>query len=141
MPSDSRFFTSAVLFILLFTLRALPAYAEHVKAVRPDGALELDNASVIKLAGIQLQPESLAVVSTLLAGKDVQVEYEPAIKSENEPGVAQAYIYVDSNELDMPFKKDTSPRQVRVMINELLLSTGAARTETAADFKFKSHFT
>ena len=130
----------AVFLFPAFLLFASNSFAERVTKIRKDGTLELDNKRVISLAGITMPPETLPLLSSLLAGRKIDVDYEKNDKQSEPPAAIPAYIFVNSEELDFPFAQAAPARSLKVMVNELLLMTGSASTEKNSISRFKDRF-
>ena len=98
-------------------------FAEKITQVREDGSMSLESGKIISLAGIDLPPESMPLLSILITNKEVDVQEAKKVPkiSDAEP----VYLYVRASELEMPFK-GANPRDSRVLINRFLLEIGAA---------------
>lgn len=144
MPSRtvcSRIPRRALCLCLALLLIALSrAHAERVKAIRKGGVLELDTGKRVILAGIESAPESLRLLRVLLADKEVELEYERDLPPHEASGAMPAYLFVTTSEVRLPLEAKTEPDKKRVMVNQLLLATGAARVDARAPFKWKSRF-
>ena len=113
----------------------------HVRAIRADGTLELANGDTIRLGGLRLTSEAVHFLSPLLAGKEIELEYDPLWGVPSGPPVPKpAYVFVKTQELDFPFSPRASPRQKSVMVNQLLLGMGVARVDKSLRFKRRDEF-
>lgn len=119
--------------ILLFS--ALPVFAEQVVSAEAENQFVLADGRKIRMAGLQIPSESGALISVLLAGKEVQLQEEDA------PGLeGRVYIEVDTDELPFPFADELHQKKRKVVVNELLLAMGAAYVDETQDFKMKDRF-
>lgn len=130
----------AAVFLFILSLFQLPfennLQAANVKIIHEDGTLELQSGEKINLAGIELAPESLRLLPPLLAGREVDIEYvhHPGI-----PTKTLAYLYVTTPIAHLPLASQTKPEEKKIMINEFLISIGAAKT-SKLEGKHKDRF-
>ena len=144
-PGDFRIYLHrAKLFFILLIVYFPPlflVFAASVKSVRMDGVLTLSDGSQYRLAGLAFSQEAPSILKTLLAGKDIEVEPETAIGSSGQMGPAPAaYLYVTTKEANVPVKSGESPAYQRVMVNEILLSLGAASVDPAFSGRLRERF-
>ena len=125
---------------LLFYFSGAFVFAQQVHAIKSAGVLDLDNGEQITLAGLQIPEESLQSLSVILTKKEISYDEEDAGKTPNQGASKSVYLYVNSKELDFPFKPGAEPRTKKIMVNELLLSLGLARVDSAKLFKRKQAF-
>ena len=107
---------------------------------RPDGSLELDNDRVVAFAGIRLSEGAMRILPILLADRQVELELEASLSLESPENIILAYVFVQTRELQFPFKESDKPRVKRVMVNQSLLEMGAASVSETSSFKMKNHF-
>ncbi len=50
------------------------------------------------------------------------------------------YLYVTTSEISLPVGSQAKPREKKVMVNQLMLTTGAARVNEKLSFKWKERF-
>lgn len=118
-------------------------YAEKVRAVLEDGQLELEDGRKVILAGILSppSPEGIRMLPLLLAGREVKLEFDSKLqKAAGESAPLPVYLYVTTTEISLPYSFGDQPRDQKVMVNELMLATGAARVDENLNFKWKDRF-
>lgn len=93
------------------------------------------NGGKIKLAGIELAPEGRLLLFTLLADREVYVEYE---RSSSASSAKDAYVYIPLQQL--PEGSMSGVTVYRRMLNQVLIQMGAARVDLKGNFKFKRDF-
>ena len=125
-------------FIFSLFLNSTPSFADSVRSVSAEGLIETVKDKRYLLAGIELVPEGYPILLTLLAGQDISVQKAPDLDA-LEAEAKYAYIYVKVRETMLPAEIRFEFRENRVMVNELLVSFGAARV-MEADFKRKPRF-
>jgi hypothetical protein len=135
------FFPKITFFIFLLFSFAVSSYAQRATQVLPSGMIRLDDGKTVALAGIIPSEEAIAVISIMLAGKDISFEkeasekYVPAV-----PGAEAGYLYLESKEIDFPFNPKSGPREKKWMLNRFLLTLGMASAESDKEFKYKEDF-
>ena len=127
-------------FVLFLFFLPVLGYALQVKKLLPSGRMMLDDGKEIRLAGILSESEAQSTLSVILAGKDIKIEEEKAVSDPTHSGARYCYVYVNSLELELPFRPNQSPRESKMMVNEILISQGLAKVDTSQDFKHKQHF-
>lgn len=127
----------AVLFLCFF-IASPPARAERVTALKEGGVMQLDTGRTVKLAGLEIPPESLAVLSILLGGRDIEVAFEKDAASEGGP--EPVYIFVKTDQITKPETSDKDQSGQRVMVNEFLLGIGAAKLIPGMTGKYTQDF-
>ena len=115
------------------------ASAERVKTVFKDGTLEMASGGHVRFAGIQLAPESFSLLKTLLAGKEVEVEFDSDLARLVSGPAKPGYIYVKAREMEWK-PGPPAARDNHVMVNQLLIDMGAARVEENIPFRHKTRF-
>ncbi|MCM8776245.1 MAG: thermonuclease family protein [Candidatus Omnitrophica bacterium] len=131
--------------IILFSLWVIGSQgasgaSDRVHSLSGDGSLELESGQKVSLAGIRLAPEAMRILPALLSGKDIEIEFDPSLERDGTTGLQPAFVYVKTQELTFPFSHDLPPTEKQVMLNEILLSMGAARVDTSVPFKRKAQF-
>ena len=116
------------------------AASPKVKTIRSGGVMELDNGQRVTLAGIRLSSEALRLLPALVAGRGVDLEYDSLLPAPPTPEPRPVYAYVKAAEIDFPFSANRSPHEKNIMVNELLIMTGAAEVEAPLAFKWKDRF-
>ncbi len=124
------------LFILSFALFTPPAQAASVKTIDENGILELQSGEKICLAGIELPSESIRLLSSLVAGRKIDIDYAKTAKTQN---LKSAYLYITTPVFHFPPAANAKPEQKKIMVNEFLLSIGAAKVGEA-EKKWKDRF-
>lgn len=81
--------------------------------------------------------ESLRLLPALVSGQKIELEFELDPSTRRANGISAAYLYVDTREIDIPVFEGVEPRENKVMLNELLVSMGAAKVNLAESFKHK----
>jgi hypothetical protein len=120
---------------------ALPqAQAAQVKSIKPTGALELENGQIAQFAGLIIPQESFSILSVLVSGKDLEFERESSEDYPKDAPSESGYFYVQTFEMDFPFKPNDPPRETKVMVNQLLISMGLARVDAEKNFKHREKF-
>jgi hypothetical protein len=137
----TRLLQRRLFFFAVFGLAcSLPAFALQVKSLHPKGILELDNGEQTSLAGLLIPEESLSLLSVILSQKDLEFNAEDS-DDYKKPGEPKAgYFYVNTIEMNFPFKPEDKPKETKVMVNELLLSLGLARVDAEKQFKHREKF-
>jgi hypothetical protein len=132
----------SLLFIFLLFAVPIHAFAEKIKSLKSDGSFVLDNKDQesVRLAGLALAEESLPLVATLLAGKEVDISEDKNLAKESPEKIKPVYLYVKTKELDLPFELADKPRESKIMVNELLILMGAARLDEERPFKERELF-
>ena len=115
------------------------ALADRVKIIHEDGTLELASGDHVRFAGIELAPEALNVLKSLLADKDVELEFDTDLARTEAKPEKPAYLFVKNREMDWKPGPAVS-RDIHVMINQLLIEMGAARVDLTRPFKYKNRF-
>lgn len=115
-----------------------PLRAEEVVSFKADGVLTLNDGSLVRLAGVELPPESASLLAVLLGGKQVEIEKVESEITGTEP--LPVYVYVQTSEIPQPHPADIKAREKRIMINELLLRLGAARMLESESGKHREDF-
>ena len=128
----------ALAFFLTVALWCSFGFAERVKEVLPDGSLKLESGQNITLAGILVPHDSQPLLSALVAGQEITVEYDKA--SSSDAAVPLAYIFIKTRKISFPFKNSGAPEESRQMLNRVLLDLGAARVAQESSGKWKEEF-
>ena len=111
--------------------------AEVVKEVAADGALVLENGQRVVLAGVSLDAEGVSVLRALVQNQDLSFrDVAPSAAGTKVP----VYGYLRTKSLKFPPKRDAASMEEEVMINEFLISQGAARVAEESAFAEKDHF-
>lgn len=132
MQKKLHFFVAAVVLVLC---AGGPLYAEQVVSADAENQFVLASGQKVKLAGLQIPEESAALISVLLAGKEVRVR-----EDDMQGGAGRVYMYVDTDELAVPFLDDLQQKKRKVVVNELLLAMGAAYVDETQEFEMKDRF-
>ena len=111
--------------------------AEVVHEVAADGSLVLEGGKQVVLAGVQLDAEGVSVLRALVQNQDLSFRGEAPGNAGNE---APVYAYLRTQSLKFPSKPDAVSEEKEVMINEFLISQGAARVAETPPFAEKDHF-
>jgi hypothetical protein len=110
--------TSSALLAFCLLLSPAPAFAGQIKEIGETGIIRTAEGEAYSLAGIRLPPESLPLLSLLVAGNEVEIEQD------SQPG-PEVYLYVQAREIGLPFR-DSVPKNSRILINRFLVELGAA---------------
>ncbi|MBI3306226.1 MAG: thermonuclease family protein [Candidatus Omnitrophica bacterium] len=113
---------------------------DSVDAITENGTVILNSGLKIQLAGLSVPPESIPILNSLLRRREVQIKYDKSLNSGDAETPKSAYVFVETRQSSMPIKERSGPRKKRVMVNELLLSMGAARVSENLVFKKKKDF-
>lgn len=143
MPSWRENFISLLKAFLLFQMAlgvSALAQAERVKSVHTDGTLELQDGRRLALAGIRLTEESLRMLMSMVADKDIDYEIDGALTTVYPETVEPGYVYVTTHILKLPFDPAREPDLQRMMLNEVLLETGGATVKENLEFQYKDKF-
>ena len=111
------------------------SYADHVKAIESDGTMILESGKKICLEGLEMSPDASRFLPALLSKKDVDFE-----EGTDKRGGACGYLFVNTSQVELPFKASDSPEAKRYLVNEMLLQTGAAKVKSGSSFKLKEKF-
>lgn len=135
---------------MLFMLSIPPFLsAEKITEVNDEGALVLANGGQVMLAGVECSEEGRGELAFLAEGKDARIEVlDPAAKSSSEDSLKddgggapqQAYVFVRQAGLMLPYIPSKSPEIQEVMLNEILLSLGAAKVRGGENHPRGVHF-
>lgn len=125
----------SVTIFFLTTFFSPSLYADHVKAINPDGTLVLESGKIVCLLGLELSEEAPRFLPALLSKKDVDFE-----EGEKIDGNSCGYLYVNTSQMEVPFKAGESPDAKRFMVNEVLLKTGTAKVKSGKPFKHMEKF-
>ena len=120
---------------ILFLISSTAAFADTIESVTADGEIQIQGGELISLAGIVLPEESLPLLRTLLASREIDIEFDH-IASSVIP--RKVYLYLDTRELPLPFR-DIEPKKHKVLLNRMLLELGAAKV-TEQGFDKKNEF-
>ncbi|MDP3921373.1 MAG: thermonuclease family protein [Candidatus Omnitrophota bacterium] len=134
---------STQLLLVLLSFNLIPngyALAEQVVRVSEEGILVLGTDESVMLAGVQLSPETIRMLPALLAGKDVTVKRDDELSETDSFAATPVYLYIDANEINFPFEPGGKYKTTRMMINEWLLSIGAARVPRRYVFEKRNEF-
>ncbi len=147
-----KFLRKILTFSLFFLAAACPSllYAEKIQSVDDSGNLVLENGERIVLGGIECSEEGRGDLAFLTVGKDARLEdFEspgPAAVSAVPKGdlsvkpIRKSYVYVRQAGLMLPYVPNKSPDVLEVMVNEVLLSLGAAQLRAGEDHPNLSQF-
>lgn len=124
---------------LIFVLMGVPAYAEKVSAVHPEGNIQLDDGRIVSLAGVELVPESVNLLKVLLEGKKVSVRPAPDLIL-GVAGSSPVYLYTHTAEIRIPLPQSWKIHEQEVMVNELVLGLGAGRVIEDTGFSKRKDF-
>lgn len=80
------------------------------------------------------------MLHSLLQNKIVQIKYENSLLQAASHSPKPAYVFVETKEAAMPLKRGAAVRKKRVMVNELLISLGAAKVAGGTNFKKRKDF-
>jgi len=86
---------------------------------------------------VRLDAEGVSVLKVLAQRQDLKIRQDTSITSENG---SPAYAYIRAKFLKLPFKVNTASDEEEVMLNEFLISQGAARVVEEQLFTEKDHF-
>ncbi|MBU3758793.1 MAG: hypothetical protein FGM27_02560 [Candidatus Omnitrophica bacterium] len=136
----ARVFSAALMLLTAGLNPVFPDSKIRVKSLEKDGSLRSEAGERMRLAGIELPEESIALLSVLLGGKDIEVTPDTKLSAGGNPETNPVYLSVSMAEIDVPFAQAVPARERKIMINELLLALGAARLQRDADFDFKESF-
>jgi len=127
--------------VLLLCVPSFVFGGEKIRHIRDDGIMVLDSGKKVTFAGIQLSKEALRMLPAILAEGNIEVEIAK-LKPKPDRGEAQpVYLFVKMKELDWNVPGNSAVGQRKVMVNELLLKTGAAWLDPQiTDFKEKNKF-
>lgn len=126
--------------LVLFCIAPGRVWGEQVAEVRPDGVIEFESGRKVVLAGIRLAPEAESLLQVLIQGKVVEVKYDKSFLRSNLNDPDPVYLYVETSEIQFPFKQNLRSEEKRVMVNQLLISFGAAQVDRALSFKYREKF-
>lgn len=113
-------------------------HAAVVEEIGPDGALILEDGKKLSLAGVQMDEEGISVLRVLAHKQDVRSEILQTVRDDR--GGECAYVYLNTKSIKVPFKTSAVTGQKEVMLNEFLISLGAAKVNEAQEFSKKSMF-
>lgn len=130
------FFT---VFLLFCAVNALSAGQDRVKSIAKNGTLEFESGRSAQLIGIELRPEAMRILPTLLAGQELEIEEESG-QVDPSSNIDRVYLYVKNKEIDFPFSQNKTPSESKKMINAFLISTGAAKVASNPPFKKLDEF-
>ncbi len=130
------FFSTALFFL---TAVAVFAGQDRVKSISKDGTLEFESGRSARLLGVELRPEALRILPTLLAGQEIDIEEESG-QIDTSTNISKVYLYVKNKEIDFPFTQNKNPSESKKMINAFLISTGAAKVSADTPFKKMDEF-
>ncbi len=116
------------------------AAADRVSNVDAVGIVETDRGTRLKLAGIEIPVEARALLSVLLDGKELEYNREPALPPDSQTGAIPVYLFVKTRQISVPLDNRSKLSQSKVLVNEMLLSLGAAQVVKQEVFKLKSRF-
>lgn len=127
---------------LAFLLLVSYAFAgnDRVESISEEGIIVLNNGLHIQLAGLVLAPESAPILHALLRNKIVQIKYENSLRQAASHSPQPAYVFVETKEAAIPLRRGAAVRKKRVMVNELLISLGAAKVAGGINFKKRKDF-
>jgi|GEM_PF-878694 len=120
----SGYWTVGALIISWF-LFVPAARAEQVVALKPDGVIKLNDGRAVRLAGVELSPESTSLLAVLLGGREVEIEELPEDGIKTVPG--PVFVYVKTSEIPKPHPVEIKAHEKKMMVNELLLQLGSAK--------------
>lgn len=123
-------------FFIVFFLFASSAQALRVKKIQPeDGILVLDDSRQVRLAGLHLAPEAFKSLAILFSNQDIELDEEKALIENS--GTPFVYMSVKTLEISFPFKANTPPKGSKLLLNEVLISSGLAAVDERKPFKNK----
>lgn len=132
-----------VTLITTFSLAVMPhwVFAERVVNIQSGGKIRLENGSEILFAGIELESYAIPVVKALAQGRDISFEEETKLAASPQcPACKAGYVFIQSKEIQFPFKKGKEPRTSRLMLNEFLIRWGLAAADHESQYKHKEWF-
>ena len=124
--------------------------ADKVTKVFSDGQLEINNEYRVELAGIEIAPEAIRTLPIIVSGKEVIVELEHGnshstsplnISMETNPShLKEAYVYLDTEEIEVPYTLANQIQRRRIMLNEFLIAVGGAKVRRGNDSQRSQNF-
>jgi len=132
---------TALLFLFFVILTCShPVYADRVRVIHADGTLELENGKRVRFAGIEMMPETIRLLPVLVADRELKIVTNRKEDSLRLTEPIPAYIFVKMVEMDMPITAKTRRNVKEILLNELLLSIGAARVQEDVLPKWRDDF-
>ena len=123
-----------------FPSTKLRGAGERIVAIRSDGTLETEGGRKIVLGGITLPEEGVKILSVLIASREIEIKTDDDFGEASEGNVLPVYAYTSLHEADFPLKAGDEPRKNKVLLNEFLISLGAARVREDISFKWRDRF-
>lgn len=133
----TRFVTLLSTSLLSFFLFLPSGFSAKIISIDRNGELRLENGERVRLAGLELPSETLPILRILLAGQEVRIEKEKGKEGESVPPV---YLFVSARILNLPFLAGDNPAEKEILLNQFLLSLGAARVAPLAQFSKRKTF-
>src|SRR3989338_4533010 len=135
-----NFLQSRIIILLFVLIWPADGFCARVKGIHSGTEFELDDGRRIRLAGVDVSAEGRRMLPALVGGRDVEIDEDSGTDELKGGNIPAAYVYVRINELIISGDKKRNESERRIMINELLLETGAAKVAAGADFKKREKF-
>lgn len=100
----------------------------------------MQDGKEVRFAGIFIPSESYPLLSVIISGKELDFEPEYSEDYRGPESAEAGYFFVQTFEMDFPFKPESQPKETKVMVNELLVSMGLARVDREKQFKHREDF-
>ena len=124
----------AIFSVSLFVYASVVS-AEVVTDVGQDGTLTLESGKQVALAGVQMDAEGVSVLRVLAQKQDLRFQ----LLANSSPGAKEsAYVYLQAKYLRFPVKPEGIPDEQEILLNEFLVSVGAAKVVESQDFSRKA---
>ena len=117
-----NFYLTLGVLITVLTITYIYTRPQKVVRVTEDNLLVLDNGKKIFLAGVDANRQGHRFISSMVAGKEVRLDYDPMEPDKN--GRSYAYVYLSDG----------------TFVNAEVIRKGYARVDTRLPFAYSSKF-